>query len=558
MSVDFRPCAVIPVFNHAASVARVVRETTARLEPVLVVDDGSTDGSGEAAAAAGAELLRHPMNRGKGAALLTAMRAAQERGFTHVVTIDADGQHHAADIPALLAEARAYPDGIVIGRRRMSDSGAPTANRIGRQISNFWVALEGLTWVADAQCGFRVYPIEAVLALPLRSQAYDFEIEVLVRAARRGLPMRNVPVAVEYKTPEGRVTHFDPWRDNLRLSKLNAGLSFSLIPALPGILRSRLARRDRETPPRSFTDLALETGFLMTRLFGVERARLLVLAPTVSFFFLRSPALQRTLLAYAARQQPGAGLPSRLALAWRVLFRFSESLLERMMRTQGFWAREWNREHGEAGVQKIRDALATGRGAVLVTAHVGRWAEAAEILIRAGLDPVLVMDRSEADAFTRTQERVRQPVPRIEDASAGAAAGIRLLRRLRRGELAAIMGDRLAGDPGVEVRLLGGAIRIPLGPFLLAATAGVPWFAVGGFADPDGRIRTLVEGPFLVEAGRGKRRGAAAGEAARFSALLESWIARYPDQWFNFDDPWQAAADATAKRPARSQPANRD
>jgi len=558
MNADFRPCAVIPVYNHAASVGRVVRETATRLSPVLVVDDGSTDGSGEAAEAAGAELIRHPVNQGKGEALLTAMNEAARRGFTHVVTLDADGQHDPSDIPDLLAEARAHRDGIVIGHRRMAGARAPMANRIGRHISNFWVALEGLAYVADAQCGYRVYPVATVLGLPLRTRGYEFEIEVLVRAARQCLPLRNVPVQVVYDTPEGRVTHFDQWRDNLRLSRLNAELCFSLLPALPGILRNRSHRTDPGATPRSLQNLALEAGFLMTRVVGMELARALVLAPTVTFYLLKSPTLRRTLLSYAGRQRPAADPADRLQLAWRVLFRFSESLLERMMRTQGLWAREWNREAGEEGVQRIRDALAEGRGVVLVTAHMGRWAEAAEILIRAGLDPIMVMDRSEADAFTRTQERVRQPTPRIEDASAGAASGIRLLKQLRRGELLAIMGDRLAGDPGAEVGLLGGPIRLPLGPFLLAATAGSPWFAVGGFVEADGRIRTQVEGPFRPVAGRGERRKAAGEEARRFSGLLERWIRLYPEQWFNFQDPWQAAVEAAGRDRSRTQQSGQD
>ncbi|MFW5845579.1 MAG: glycosyltransferase family 2 protein [Planctomycetota bacterium] len=203
---------LIPVYNHGTTVGTVVRDCLALDAPVLVVDDGSDDGSGAAAAEAGAELVSHERNRGKAAALLTGMQAAWTRGYRRVFSIDADGQHPVEEVPRLVARSQAEPAAIVIGRRDMRV--APRINRIGRLFSNLSVWSTCGRWPGDSQSGMRIYPLAGILSLPLRSGGYAFEVEVLPRAVWNGTPVTWVDVSVRY--PADRITHFNKWRDNLQ------------------------------------------------------------------------------------------------------------------------------------------------------------------------------------------------------------------------------------------------------------------------------------------------------------------------------------------------------
>ena len=216
---------VIPVYNHAATLAPLVRQCRKRVADVLVVDDGSTDAD-LAALLAGAEvtLLRHAENRGKGAALLTALAFARERGFSHLVTLDADGQHAPSDLPLFLEAVRRAPDALVVGVRDFSVPNVPKSSQFGRSFSNFWIALETGVVCADTQCGYRAYPVGLVSLLPLSGRHYDFEVEVLTRAFWAGLPLAEVPVATWYAPPGERVTHFRKGRDNLRITHTHAKL----------------------------------------------------------------------------------------------------------------------------------------------------------------------------------------------------------------------------------------------------------------------------------------------------------------------------------------------
>jgi glycosyltransferase involved in cell wall biosynthesis len=203
---------LVPVYNHAATVGQVVREAMALGAPVLVVDDGSTDGSGQAAAEAGGEVITLPVNQGKAAALRSGMAEAQRRGFRQILTADADGQHPTVEIRNLAQRAKDEPAAIHIGARDMRS--APFISRLGRFLSNSWSLLACGAWLGDSQSGLRVYPLPATTALDAPADRYAYEIEVLVRAAWARIPVRTLRVAVIY--PEDRVSHFGKFRDNIR------------------------------------------------------------------------------------------------------------------------------------------------------------------------------------------------------------------------------------------------------------------------------------------------------------------------------------------------------
>lgn len=206
-------CVAIPVFDNAKTVADVVARAMRECDTVLVVDDGSHDGSGERAAEVGAIVLRHEANLGKGEALKTAFEWARDNGFSHVATIDADGQHFPEDLPVLRAAAEKESRALVLGARTFAD--LPGANRFGNRFSNRWVNWAGSTALADTQCGFRIYPADTTTRFRLRGHGYAFETEAVVRHSRARSPLVVVPVRVVY--PKERVSHFHPWRDATRI-----------------------------------------------------------------------------------------------------------------------------------------------------------------------------------------------------------------------------------------------------------------------------------------------------------------------------------------------------
>ncbi|MCB9897781.1 MAG: glycosyltransferase family 2 protein [Planctomycetes bacterium] len=225
----FAVCAVIPTYDNPLTVGAAVRAVAEHVPDVFVVDDGSAAAGRsacDALAAAGlCRLVRHDGNRGKGAAVKSGLRAARELGFTHALQVDADGQHDVARIPAFVAAARERPDALVLGYPEYDDS-APRSRLVARRITTFWVAVElaSRTRIRDAMIGFRVYPIEATLAVP-SGDRMEFDIEVAVRMARAGVPMVNMPVRVRYPDrADGGVSHLRPLRDNLRFCVLHTRL----------------------------------------------------------------------------------------------------------------------------------------------------------------------------------------------------------------------------------------------------------------------------------------------------------------------------------------------
>jgi glycosyltransferase involved in cell wall biosynthesis len=216
---------VVPVYNNAATVAEVVRQCRAHLPQVLVVDDGSTDTDVSALfAGTGVVVLKHQGNRGKGQAILSASRYVEQHDGLYLITIDADGQHVPGDIEKFIPLLQEQGPGIIIGSRDFATENVPSSSRFGRSFANFWLKVEtGLT-VDDCQSGFRAYPARQLNQLRFKGSRYDFEAEVLAKAAWAGLRLRTVPVEVRYPKPAERISHFKPVLDNMRLTRIHSML----------------------------------------------------------------------------------------------------------------------------------------------------------------------------------------------------------------------------------------------------------------------------------------------------------------------------------------------
>jgi glycosyltransferase involved in cell wall biosynthesis len=216
---------VIPVYNNRETVRRVAEECRAMLPHVLVVDDGSTDADLKALLTGlDVTLLTHEENRGKGEAILTASRHVAAEGGEYMITIDADGQHLPRDIARFLPQLRRDEPAVVIGCRDFNTDNVPRSSRFGRSFANFWLMVETGKLVKDCQSGFRAYPVRYLNKLVFKGAHYDFEAEVLARAAWGGLALTMVDIEVIYPKPEERVSSFKPFLDNLRLTRIHAML----------------------------------------------------------------------------------------------------------------------------------------------------------------------------------------------------------------------------------------------------------------------------------------------------------------------------------------------
>lgn len=245
---------LIPSYNTGERLFSTVAAARAQWNPVWVVIDGSTDGTGErlqalAASDPGLRVSILPTNQGKGAAVLHGLREARAAGFTHVLTMDSDGQHPADLIPAFMKASQERPDTMVLGRP-VFDASAPLLRVRGRRISNGWTQLETLfAGIGDSLYGFRVYPLAELMAV-MEAQPwmrrFDFDTEAVVRLAWRGVKPVNIDAPVKYLTAEeGGVSHFRYGRDNVLLTWMHTRLVIEFILRLPGLLWRKL----RGAPP---------------------------------------------------------------------------------------------------------------------------------------------------------------------------------------------------------------------------------------------------------------------------------------------------------------------
>ncbi len=216
-------CALIPVYNNYMTIAGAIEAVLQRLDFVIVVDDGSDDGSElivedlKKHYPDKLEVLHHAMNTGKGTAVQSGLQRARDLGFSHTLQVDADGQHDLADVPKFLQAIETYPDAMLLGSP-IFDHGIPAVRKYGRKLTQLMIALEMGCWdVPDAMCGFRVYPVPAICALGKMDAQMSFDPEVMIRAYWAGIELHKVPTRVRYLSPEeGGISHFRMVNDNVR------------------------------------------------------------------------------------------------------------------------------------------------------------------------------------------------------------------------------------------------------------------------------------------------------------------------------------------------------
>lgn len=549
-------CAVVPVFEHVDTVGRVLDALRANGLPCLVVDDGNAADAaaalGEIARARpGVQLLRRPVNGGKGAAIQDGLAEAWRCGFTHALQIDADGQHDTGDIPRFLDLARAHPDRLVYGVPRYDDS-VPRSRLYGRYATHVWVWINTLSLeIRDTMCGFRVYPLRQTMALLARRALpprMDFDTEVMVRLHWRGLRFVAAPTRVTY--PPGGRSHFRLLRDNLRISWMHARLFGGLLLRLPLLLWRRLRGRGADDAGRARHWAAIDEGtwlggilFLLFvhRWFGRWPFRAAVFPVVLANWLLR-PALRRASLDYLRRvdavrgetRAPGAGR------SLRHVMRFADTVLDKLLATAGRYAADVRTEGREEFYREVE----AGPGAVIVTAHVGCLELCQQVARQRGaLRLNILVHTAHAAKFNRLLRRLdpRAAVRLIEVSSFGPDTAVRLAERVAAGECVVIAGDRVPLGHGAtaSVPFLGSDARFPVGPYVLASVLQCPVFALfciregGGYVIHFDRLAGRLT---LPRAGRAAQLQQHAGA---YALRLTAMLVRSPLDWFNFFDFWK-------------------
>ncbi|MEK7889410.1 glycosyltransferase [Burkholderia contaminans] len=552
-------CIVIPIYNHRDAIGDTLARLVVHGLPIIVVDDGSDEPTQQVLAglaqryAEAVTLLRLPANGGKGAAVMAGLRAARAHGYRHAIQIDADGQHDAADVPKFVAAAKAEPDAVILGRPRF-DGSVPKARLYGRYLTHVWVWIETLSMdIPDAMCGFRLYPVDAVcelidaVSIPTRMA---FDSEILVRLHWRGLTFRTIHTRVVYP-PDG-VSHFDVWRDNLRISMSHTRLVAGMLARAPLLLARRLVgRRGAAAPgharawwrtPERGSLVGMKLLALSCRWFGIGFTSIW-LYPIVGYFVLTNRAARTASHAYLARlQDTDAAAPKP---GWRSAYRhmlaFAQSGFDKFVA----WSGRLDAFDVRFDDSSAFDALAaSGRGALVIGAHLGNLEMTRALALRDAHTKVTAVVYTEhAKRFTGVLARTNHDFGKqlVEVTDFGPDTAMMMQSRIDAGELLVIVGDRVPPrDSGktVDARFLDAAAPFAQGPYVLAHALGCPVYLF--FCLKEGRGYRLYFEPFAerIELPRRERAGHVAEWAQRYALRLEHYCRKAPYQWFNFFDFW--------------------
>ncbi len=550
-----KPCVVIPVFNHAERLGPVLEALVAQSLPVVLVDDGSrADAAKEidvlvAKCAPSVTLIRHAENQGKGGAVMTGLREAARLGFTHALQIDADGQHNAADVPRFLAEAEAHPEALISGRP-VFDASVPKGRLIGRYATHLWVWINTLSFdIADAMCGFRVYPLAATVALLDREalgRRMDFDIEVMVRLHWAGVEVRHLPTQVTY--PQGGVSHFQPLKDNVRISLLHMRLFFGMLWRWPGWLMG--SRRSKQTTHWAAmgergTMLGLKTLLWVHRLLGRWAVQLL-LYPVIFYFFLTSKTAREASLEYLRRMAaayPQLGLKPSYLTSCRHFLAMGSAMIDKVLTMAGGITLQDVDVHQR---HLMTDVIASGKGGIVLTAHLGNL-EAMQALAdqNAKLTLNILTYTQHAENFQRLISEVKRPskVRLMQVGELGPDTALELSARVARGEWLVIAGDRVpvSSPRTVNVEFLGKTAPFPIGPHLLGGLLGCPVILVM-CVKLNGRYNIFYESfADPLKWTRSTRDEVIRQSAQAFAQRLEYHCAQAPLQWFNFYPFWRTS-----------------
>lgn len=547
-----RFCAVIPCYNHHDVIADIVRALFEYVERVIIVDDGSASATQDVLQNLAQQyqdrvvLHRHTVNQGKGVAVVSGVRKAQQLGFTHALQVDADGQHDLTTVPLLIEHARTFPQAVVTAVPVYDE----TVNRtrfITRYITHFWVWVETLSFtIKDSMCGFRIYPIAQFLAVTDKhlGSHMDFDTDAIVRMYWDGADVISVPSRVRYI--KGGLSNFRLFKDNLRISWMHTRLVFGMFWRIPKLLRRKIAANPQydqhwSQQKEKGTYLGITILFTIYRWFG-RGIFTLAMHPVVFFFFLFSPEKRRASREYLETYNHYIGKTGKVrwyqCYAHFIAFGYSaidklSAWLEKDLPVSAFY--------GEEHYQQLERE---GRGAVFIGSHLGNLEYCRSMSrskTRKTINAVVFTDHAENFSMALKNVNPGYDVNLVQVSSFGVDTAISFKEKVSNGEILVIVGDRTspyAHDRNLQAEFMGKPALFPQGPFVLASLMDCPIYLL--FCIKEGAGYNIYLEPFRDSARlpRGDRESALLAMIQDYARRLEFYCTKSPLQWFNFFKFW--------------------
>jgi predicted LPLAT superfamily acyltransferase len=551
----FRPVILIPCYNHGKTVPELLDRLDRLSYPVLIVDDGSDSETvsilEKEARREFVELVTLPENNGKGAAVMAGFRKAAARSFSHVIQVDADGQHDLDSLPELMTLSRKYPADLISGKPRY-DKSAPKARHYGRYITHVWVWIETLSLaISDSMCGFRSYPLHESMACINRrapGTRMDFDPEIMVRMYWAGCNIRFVEVGVVY--PENGISHFDVKRDNILISLMHARLFFGMLPRIPKLLLRNLRGKSHWSfYSEKGSVLGMKTLLAAYSIFGLHVFEALMKLVMVYYHLIRHQARAASTLylgrlkAYADVQ--GKPLPEGLT-TFQHFLSFGRSMLDKIAGWRGDWTMENVTVHG---LETYQPYLENRQGVFVFGAHLGNLELFRALSVQC---PEL---RINALVYTENAERFNAIMNAVNPDSKlnlvhvsdmRPEVAIQLKEKLDQGEMVVAMGDRTSASKEgrvVYADFLGYPAPFPQGAFILASALNVPtflFFGLRGGTIYKPHFELYVE-PFLesMKLNRYRRVEDLTEIVQAYANRLNYYVLKAPLQWYNFFNFWE-------------------
>lgn len=544
-------CIVIPNHNHGEGFAQFIERLLPEDLPIIVVNDGSDAATGDILTQVAAQheqvsLLNLPNNLGKGGAVITGLREAARRGFSHVLQIDADGQHDSNDLVRFLAASATHPSAVINGTPIFDDS-VPKLRLYARYLTHACVWLETLSLsIKDSMCGFRVYPLASVMQILEHhriGQRMDFDTEILVRLYWQGVEIREQPTKVIY--PPGGRSNFRAWEDNWRITCMHTRLILGMLPRIPSLLKRRRSQRQTQ----HWAGISERGSLLGMRvLLWIYRhlgrlPLLIILHPVMLYFSVFGGAARRASRQYLTtlyRHQGRQDNPRWIDI-YRHFYAFGVASLDKVASWTGKIRRDDLVFHHEHNFDKIS---ASGKGAVFLGSHLGN------LEVCRALGEKNRRFRINAIVFHRHAQKfqalLRQAAPDVElnliqVDQIDMDTTIRLKQKVDEGEIIIIVGDRTpvnSVDRVLYADILGIPAPFSIGPFILASVMDCPTYLLFCLKEQGSYHVHLEAFADSLKFPRAQREQRLQEKIQDYADRLGYHCARVPEQWFNFYDFW--------------------
>ena len=543
--MSYKVCAIIPTYNHFKALPSIIKSLQGAGLDIFIIDDGSSEETQIAlqklcAKDSSLQLLKLPHNMGKGGAMEAGFKLAVERGYSHALQVDADGQHSLENLTNFIDLSKRNPQALLSGQP-IYDASMPMARKIGRWFTHVWVWIETLSFkITDSMCGFRIYPLQPTLGLMNKlsiGKRMEFDTEIMVRLFWQGTPVLMSPVRVTY--PANNLSNFDVIHDNWRITKMHTKLFFLMLLNLPTILSRRPNYSDEaawSTMQERGTWLGLMILAGCYRLLGC-RVCLIIGSPIVLYIYLTGKKQRQASKDFLRRviKQPGFidGL--------RHFMNFLQMALDKFA---GWTGRLNLSDIDQAGLDSFNTVISNNKGGLMLVSHLGNMEFCRAVSSHANRIRLHVLLHSKnSQLFSRMLKAFnpQSSVNIIEVTEIGPDTIIYLQERIAQGEWVVIAADRVpVANSSREVRVpfLGNDASFSQGPYVLANLLECPVYTAIAVREGS-KFKVFIDlfaNKVVLE--RGRRDNDIKRFANQYAQHLEKYCRLYPYQWFNFFDYW--------------------